>query len=721
MLQNTTIHTKIDEEEHDDLPYQQHISPPHEQEEEHHHSPLLIKSKQQKRHGQASPPKPRTGNSIQSSSISLSPNCIQFHDNNLVHNISHQTSDSQFHEVLHNDINKMDSSIKQRNSDPFVYFALKQSLHFLMENISDSWKSKWSLKFDEVGLEHYFKIYFAHRYLLSNQAAFLMFALFYIIILFIFDVESRYEWISVMVHCLLIIMIFIALVLSLTDQFKIYIHRLTAMVLFVILIGLDIQSILAEMPISAQSVLTMTLVLLGCGSFLSIRYHHLLILFVSFVTVTNIAFVIIVLKWHNRIEDTKFTYFVWFNMLLIFAMCCTAHLVRLFEMQERKLFLRVLRQMKETRQSLQRQLTVYETVSIAQLIDNDRTGHDNDVLDRVLHQFIVMGGLLQHLPDIAEDEDSPMDDEEEVDMEIEMNDMPRAPVSPMNDVPRHSRQPRVCKLAELPDFYNPYPFVPFGYRIEYDYKDAIRSLFEWHNETVNMWTEIVPLILNVFCLSFFVSNDALWSDQMKVDDKCVFSTGAFLILILRPFCSILAHTFYPISKKAHDFWWRVDYASICVTMFCEGAVSGNYVFSCNNQLKILFFTFVTCMFISTMLSTLVSHSMQIRAASFCLFVCFATGCPFLYQWISFAQSQDRGAMLMNYLILWTIAYILAMFALIIKSLWFPERCCKHRAHCLSYVGASHQIWHLLINSCLSLSVYTWVVYLRYKYDGNLTC
>jgi len=191
-------------------------------------------------------------------------------------------------------------------------------------------------------------------------------------------------------------------------------------------------------------------------------------------------------------------------------------------------------------------------------------------------------------------------------------------------------------------------------------------------------------------------------------------------LIVRPICSLMAHSFYIVSKRAHDFWWRVDYVSICVTMLCEGVVSGHFTFDCQHQLKVLFFTCVSCMFLSTMLSTLVSRSIQIRAASFSLFVVFATGCPFLYQWISFMQSTD--GILLKYLSLWTIGYVMAALALIIKSSWFPERCCHNQRHCLSYVGASHQIWHVLINSCLSISVYAWIVYLRIKYKtGHSAC
>lgn len=659
-------------------------------------SPLLIKKNID-----------RSGHSVHSSSISLSPNHFVIHEINHLNDINDINDTNDMNEIY----------IKDENSNKFVYHTLKQSVNFLMENISDSWKSKWSLKFDSKKLEDYFKVYFGHRYLLQNQVSFLLFSLFYIIMLFIFELQNKYEWISVAIHCILIIIIFITLILSFTDQFKIYIHRLTAIILFTILIGLDIQACLAEIPISPQSILTIILVLFASSSFLSLRYNHLIILYLLFFIITNLIFIADLF-----IKSTKLSYWIWFNMLLLFGMICSLHLIRLFEMQQRKLFLRVLHEMKQTKNTLKRQLTLYETISIAQLIENDRCGYNkNDyMLDKVLKQFIKMGGLFQHLPDIEVDDD--VDDEDDEDIDDDINDENNAPIVQDDNKPT-IKKPTLCKLKELPDYYNGYPFINIGYRLNYDYKKAILSIFSWHNETINIWTEIIPLILNIFCLSFFISNDSLWS-ILKIDDKTLIIIGGFLVLIFRPICSVLAHTFYLISKKAHDFWWRVDYISICITMLFEGIISGNYTFNCNYQLKLLFFTCVSCMFISTMLSTLVSKSMQIRAALFCLFVIFATGCPFLYQWIMYYSNysqNNNNKPLIKYLTLWTFAYILAAFALIIKSLWFPERCCKKQRKCLSYFGASHQIWHILINSCLSLSVYAWIVYLRFKYEGKFNC
>ena len=106
-------------------------------------------------------------------------------------------------------------------------------------------------------------------------------------------------------------------------------------------------------------------------------------------------------------------------MLLIFGMICSLHLIRSFEMQQRKLFLRVLHEMKQTKNTLKRQLTLYETISINSLYGYNN--NNNHVLDNVLKQFIKMGGLFQHLPDIEDDDDIDDDDDDVLDDDTQDN------------------------------------------------------------------------------------------------------------------------------------------------------------------------------------------------------------------------------------------------------------------------------------------------------------
>ena len=68
----------------------------------------------------------------------------------------------------------------------------------------------------------------------------------------------------------------------------------------------------------------------------------------------------------------------------------------------------------------------------------------------------------------------------------------------------------VCK-KELPPWYSHYKFVLNGYRINYSIKDAFKSMFQWHNETANIYTELLPaLFLMISAIIFVFTDPAVW-------------------------------------------------------------------------------------------------------------------------------------------------------------------------------------------------------------------
>ena len=66
-----------------------------------------------------------------------------------------------------------------------------------------------------------------------------------------------------------------------------------------------------------------------------------------------------------------------------------------------------------------------------------------------------------------------------------------------NDELTFNKEHSYCCLHELPDWYSPYTHILNGYRLNYSPKEALRSAFKWHNETLNIWTGL--------CLYVFLS------------------------------------------------------------------------------------------------------------------------------------------------------------------------------------------------------------------------
>jgi len=75
------------------------------------------------------------------------------------------------------------------------------------------------------------------------------------------------------------------------------------------------------------------------------------------------------------------------------------------------------------------------------------------------------------------------------------------------------KQPKITSLDEIQKFSNifvcVYPFIFYGYRINHTIKDCLFSIFKLHNETMNIWTHLLPFLF-FFSLLFIQSTSKIF-------------------------------------------------------------------------------------------------------------------------------------------------------------------------------------------------------------------
>ncbi len=239
---------------------------------------------------------------------------------------------------------------------------------------------------------------------------------------------------------------------------------------------------------------------------------------------------------------------------------------------------------------------------------------------------------------------------------------------------------------DIPEWYSNNSYIYYGYRRPYlSYKTLFKTIFKIHNETCNIWSHIVGIIMFVgLFLHFVITNYNRGISTIPI--------GIFLCSTIVCFTnSVIMHTFYPHSKDACTILCNLDYSGIFVLIFGGYTAFIHYEFYCYTTLQIFYYTFITLIGMLA-LFLICKRNIFVRSLSF-LMMGATSVVPIIHRRL-FIRSMDDDAL--NHRVDEQLVFIgstlaISIFGIILYTLRLPERI--HRDY-FNIIGSSHTLFHI---------------------------
>ncbi|KIW95450.1 uncharacterized protein Z519_04034 [Cladophialophora bantiana CBS 173.52] len=282
-----------------------------------------------------------------------------------------------------------------------------------------------------------------------------------------------------------------------------------------------------------------------------------------------------------------------------------------------------------------------------------------------------------------------------------------------------SKPYRLLRFEELPEWYQGNHFTRSGYRpVSNSWSTCILSLGHLHNESVNIYTHLVP----AFCLAvgqvLVYRGLSYFYPDASMADYAVFSTqvGAAIVTML---LSSAYHTLICHSEDIENLMLRVDYVGI-LTLILGSFFSGIYVgFYCEPLLRRVYWSMIISLSLITAILVLHPKLQGLKYRSHRTWAFISTGlsgfAPIIHGLYLYGWSEMWVRSGMPYWFLEGIVYGIGaffFFTRIPESIWPGD---------YDIWFSSHQFFHVLVVIASHIHLYgVWVAF-DWNYENQRFC
>ena len=286
---------------------------------------------------------------------------------------------------------------------------------------------------------------------------------------------------------------------------------------------------------------------------------------------------------------------------------------------------------------------------------------------------------------------------------------------------RGTAMPQACTCPSLitfdkcPEYLQDNPFIMNGYRSAYTYHEAFHSIFHVHNESLNIWSHSLALLLAVTGLIATLFSFHHDDSHLKVEDVLLLSLF-FLMSAYTFLASTLFHTLLCVSKQAHDRFICLDFSGVSAILACC-SISYTYpLYACHPTARIVWI--LALLLVNTAGIIGPSHkiwmTVQFKNGRVAVYTCSAllSLLPFICYFIFFST---RAAVPQDILQRFGMTLLQLGFGALLFALKMPER---FMPGFFDIWANSHSIFHFLAMGAMITMWQTVLLLIKWKNSDN---